>query len=152
MSPKTKLIAQLEPFLQSGEEVRAITVVQVKRSAAKNAAKSAVATTAATVATLALTGGMVGMSVSFSQPGVWAVSTTKRLILVSRESGRASIVDRILLSGPRDVVRADLKRGLLATVVLTDVVDDVELARLNVGAKYAAARRLVSEQSAELVP
>ena len=52
MSPKSKLLSQLGPFLQPGEEVRAITVVQVKRSAAKNVAKSAVATTAATVATL----------------------------------------------------------------------------------------------------
>jgi len=147
MSPKSKLLSQLGPFLQPGEEVRAITVVQVKRSAAKNVAKSAVATTAATVATLALTGGMVGLTVSFSQPGVWAVSTNERLLLISRESGRASIVDRVLLS-PRAVVRAQLRRGLLSTVVLTDVLDDAELARLNVGMKYAAARRLVNEQTA----
>lgn len=150
MSPKSKLLSQLEPFLQPGEEVRAITVVQVKRSAVKNVARSAVATTAATVATLALTGGLLGMTVTFSQPGVWAVSTNERLILISRESGRASIVDRVLLSAPRDVVRARLKRGLLSTVVLTEVVDDVELARLNVGMKYAAASRLVNAQSAEV--
>lgn len=148
MSPKSKLLSQLGPFLQPGEEVRAITVVQVKRSAAKNAAKSVVATTAATVATLALTGGMLGLTVNFSQPGVWAVSTNERLILISREPVRASIVDRVLLSAPRDVVRAQLRRGLLSTVVLTDVLDDAELARLNVGMKYAAASRLVNEQTA----
>ncbi|WP_315094812.1 hypothetical protein [uncultured Cellulomonas sp.] len=145
MSPKSALLDQLAPFLQPGEEVRNVVVVQVKRSATKNAAKSVAATTAATVATLALTGGMLGVSVAFTAPAVWCVSTSERLLLVSRESGKTPIVDRVLLSAPRGLVRAELKRLLLSQVSLVDVTDDSVIARLNVGAKHGAARAIVRE-------
>jgi hypothetical protein len=126
--------------------VRGVVVVQVKRSATKNAAKSVAATTAASVATLALTGGILGVGVAFTAPAVWCVSTTERLLLVSRESGRTPIVERVLLSAPRGLVRAELKRGLLSQVTLVDVHDESAIARLNVGAKSGAARTIVREQ------
>lgn len=148
MSPKSALLDQLAPFLLPGEEVRGVVVVQVKRSATANAAKTVVATTAASVATLALTGGILGVGVAFTAPAVWAVSTTERLLLVSRESGRTPIVDRVLLSAPRGVVRADLRRGLLNQVTLVDVADGSVIARLNVGVKAGAARTIVREQQA----
>lgn len=146
MSPKSALLDQLAPFLVPGEEVRGVVVVQVKRSATANAAKSVAATTAASVATLALTGGMLGMGVTFTAPAVWCVSTTQRLLLVSRESGRTPIVERVLLSAPRGQVRAELKRGLLNQVTLVDVSDESVIARLNLGVKAGAARTIVREQ------
>jgi hypothetical protein len=137
---KAALITHLSPLLEPGEQIRSVTVVQIKRSAARDVAKSAVASTVLGVASLALSGGTVQAGAVFSAPPAWCVTTSERVLLIARGSGPLSA--RVLLSAPRVLNTARVRGFPAREVAIVDRADGSTVVRLNVGVKHAAARAI----------
>ncbi len=141
MDTKHALVAALAPYLEPGEQVRSVTVAQVKRSAIGNVAKTAVASTVLGVASIALSGGLVQAGAVVSSPAVWCVATSERVLLIARGGG--ALDERVLVSAPRSSVTARLRGFPLTEVTLSARADGGTVVRLNLGVKRAAARAVV---------
>jgi len=143
MSAKDALLARLQPGLVVGEQVLAVTVVQVKGGQKRELAKTSLAGAAAGIATLAVTGGALGLMVVATPPPAWFVATTHRVILIDRRRDNEGLAGAFFVA-PRSALAVRLKSAVLNEITLLDPADGQSVARLNVGIKKRAAREIVA--------
>jgi hypothetical protein len=137
----SKLRQEVDGILQPGEGVLHSTFAQLKQgNAAKRLTKDVGVSLALTAATSVVGFGVMRNTVP---PQVWVVNTDRRLLMYDKPDGHRSL-GPLVFDAAYDELIFDDGTKLFGAVLIGDASNGQEVARLNLGLRRSAARRVVT--------